>query len=45
MSEPFVGEIRMLAGGFAPRAWAYCDGQFLAVSGNDGLFSVYPSRH
>jgi len=41
MSEPFVGEIRMFAGNFAPRAWAFCDGQLLAVSQNDALFSLY----
>ncbi|PLY01015.1 MAG: phage tail protein [Desulfuromonas sp.] len=41
MSEPFVGEIRMFAGNFAPRGWAYCDGQLLAVSQNDALFSLY----
>ncbi len=40
MSEPFVGEIRMFAGNFAPRSWAFCDGQLLAVSGNDALFSL-----
>lgn len=41
MSEPFIGEIRMFAGNFAPRAWAFCDGQLLAVSQNDALFSLY----
>ncbi len=41
MSEPFVGEIRMFAGDFAPRGWAYCDGQLLAVSQNDALFSLF----
>lgn len=40
MSEPFVGEIRMFAGNFAPRGWALCDGQLLAVSSNDALFSL-----
>ena len=40
MSEPFVGEIRMFAGNFAPRNWAFCDGQLLAVSQNDALFSL-----
>lgn len=40
MSEPFAGEIRMFAGNFAPRGWAYCDGQLLAVSQNDALFSL-----
>lgn len=40
MSDPFVGEIRMFAGNFAPRGWAFCDGQLLAVSQNDDLFSL-----
>lgn len=41
MSEPFVGEIRMFAGNFAPRSWALCDGQLLAISQNDALFSLF----
>lgn len=40
MSDPFVGEIKMFAGDFAPRGWAFCDGQLLAVSQNDALFSL-----
>ncbi len=40
MSEPFVGEIRMFAGNFAPRSWAFCDGQLLATSQNEALFSL-----
>ena len=40
MSESFVGEIRMFAGNFAPRGFAFCDGQLLAVSTNDALFSL-----
>jgi microcystin-dependent protein len=40
MAEPFVGEIRMFAGNFAPRNWAFCDGQLLTVSQNDALFSL-----
>jgi microcystin-dependent protein len=40
MSEPFVGEIRMFAGNFAPRNWALCDGQLLAIAQNDALFSL-----
>jgi microcystin-dependent protein len=40
MAEPFVGEIRMFAGNFPPRGWAFCDGQLLAVSQNDALFSL-----
>ena len=40
MSEPFVGEIRMFGGNFAPRGWALCDGQLLSISTNDALFSL-----
>lgn len=40
MSEPFIGEIRMFAGNFAPRGWALCNGQLLAVAQNDALFSL-----
>ena len=32
MADPFVGEIRMFAGNFAPQGWALCDGQLLAVA-------------
>ncbi len=38
--EPFTGEIMFFAGNFAPRGWALCDGQLLAVSQNDALFSL-----
>ncbi len=41
MAEPFIGEIRMFAGNFAPRGWALCDGQLLAISQNDALFSLF----
>ena len=40
MAEPFVGQIKMFAGNFAPRSYAFCDGQLLAVSQNDALFSL-----
>jgi microcystin-dependent protein len=40
MGEPFVGEIRMFAGNFAPAGWAFCDGQLLAISENDTLFNL-----
>lgn len=40
MSEPYVGEIRIFAGNFAPVGHAFCDGQLLAVSQNDALFSL-----
>ena len=40
MSEPYVAQITMFAGNFAPRGWAFCDGQLLAVAQNDALFSL-----
>lgn len=38
MSQPFLGEIRMFGGSFAPAGWAFCNGQLLAISENDALF-------
>jgi microcystin-dependent protein len=40
MSEPFIGQIVMFAGNFAPRGWAFCDGQLLAISQYSALFSI-----
>lgn len=40
MSEPFVGEIRIFAGNFAPRGWAFCNGQIMPISQNTALFSI-----
>ncbi len=40
MAEPFIGEIRMFAGSFAPRGWAMCDGQVLAIAQNNALFAL-----
>ena len=40
MSEPYVGEIKMGGWNFAPRNYAFCDGQLLAISQNDALFSL-----
>ncbi len=40
MSEPFVAEIRVFAGNFAPRGWAFCDGQLLPIAQNTALFSL-----
>ena len=40
MSQPFVGEIRMFAGNFAPAGWAFCEGQQLAIAENDVLFQL-----
>lgn len=40
MSEPFVAEIRIFAGNFAPSGWAFCDGQLLPIAQNTALFSL-----
>lgn len=40
MSEPFIAEIKIFAGNFAPRGWAFCDGQLLPISQNTALFSL-----
>ncbi len=38
--DPFIGQIVMFAGNFAPRGWAFCDGQLLPISQNTALFSI-----
>ncbi len=40
MSDPFIAEIRMFGLNFAPRGWAFCDGQLLPISQNTALFSL-----
>jgi microcystin-dependent protein len=40
MSDPYLGEIRMFAGNFAPAGWAFCDGATMAISENDTLFNL-----
>lgn len=40
MSQPFVGEIRMFGGTFAPAGWAFCDGSLQPISENDTLFNL-----
>jgi microcystin-dependent protein len=40
MAQPYVGEIRMFAGNFAPAGWALCEGQLLAIAENDTLFNL-----
>ncbi len=40
MSEPFLAEIRIFAGNFAPRGWAFCNGQLLPIAQNTALFSL-----
>ncbi|MBV9070852.1 MAG: phage tail protein [Acidobacteria bacterium] len=40
MSSPYVGEIRMFGGSFAPAGWAMCAGQLMPISQNDTLFNL-----
>jgi microcystin-dependent protein len=40
MSQPYVGEIRMFGGNFAPAGWAFCNGQLMPISENDVLFAL-----
>lgn len=40
MSEPFLAEIRIMAFNFAPRGWAFCDGQILPINQNQSLYSL-----
>ena len=39
-ADPFIGEIRIFAGNFAPVGWAFCDGQLLSIAQNTALFSL-----
>jgi microcystin-dependent protein len=40
MAQPYIGEIRMFAGSFAPAGWMFCDGQLIPISENDALFTL-----
>lgn len=40
MAQPYVGEIRMFAGNFAPAGWMFCEGQLLPISENEVLFQL-----
>ncbi|MDE4135066.1 tail fiber protein [Phaeobacter sp. QD34_3] len=40
MAEPFLAEIRIVGFNFAPRGWAFCDGQFLPINQNQSLYSL-----
>jgi len=40
MSSPFIGEIRMFAGNFAPVGWAFCNGAVIPIDQNDALFNL-----
>lgn len=40
MSNPYIGEIRLFGGNFAPVGWAFCDGQLLSITQNEVLFTL-----
>lgn len=40
MSEPFLGEIKIISWNFPPKGWAFCNGQFLPINQNQALFSL-----
>lgn len=40
MAQPYIGEIRMFAGNFAPVGWLFCEGQLLPISENEALFQL-----
>ena len=40
MADPFIGQITMFGGNFAPRSWALCNGQLLDIASNSALFSI-----
>lgn len=40
MADPFIAEIRIFAGNFAPRNWAFCNGQLLPIAQNTALFAI-----
>ena len=40
MAQPYVGEIRMFAGNFAPAGWMFCEGQLMPISENETLFQL-----
>ncbi len=40
MAQPYIGEIRLFGGNFAPAGWAFCSGQLMAIAENDALFAL-----
>jgi len=40
MSTPFIAEIKIISWNFAPKGWAFCNGQFLPINQNQALFSI-----
>src|SRR6266403_561090 len=40
MSNPFMGEVKIISWNFAPKGWAFCNGQLLPINQNQALFSI-----
>jgi len=45
MSDPFLGEIRMVGFNFAPRGWAFCQGQLMSIQQNSALYSLLGTQY
>jgi microcystin-dependent protein len=45
MSDPYLGEIRMFGGNFAPEGWAQCGGGLLPIAQNDALFTLFSTTY
>jgi microcystin-dependent protein len=45
MSQPFMGEIKMVSFNFPPKGWAFCDGQTLSIQQNQALFSLFGTTY
>jgi len=45
MSEPYIGEIKPFAFGYAPKGWAVCNGQILQINTNQALFAILGTRY
>ena len=45
MSEPFLGEIKIISWNYPPRGWAFCNGQFLPINQNQALFALFGTMY
>src|SRR6476469_6247438 len=45
MSEPFLGEVKIISWNFPPKGWAFCNGQTLAINQNQALFSLFGTMY
>src|SRR6266496_3227068 len=45
MGTPFLGEVKMISWNFAPKGWAFCNGQLLPINQNQALFSILGTKY